>query len=321
MSEGESTEQAAPIGVAVRRTGLSADVIRAWERRHGAIVPERSESGRRLYSERDLIRLERLKTLVDAGWPIGRLASLPDTELEERARQAAGPATRTSPPASTAPPGLRGSLDTEATLEAALDAIRQLDARRLREELERAAVQMSRIRLLEDVLGPLLVRIGTLCYDGDLRTVHEHLASAEVRSFVGTMHGAHRDPAQVPRIVVTTPAGQIHEFGALMVAAMAGAEAWDVTYLGPDLPAEEIAAAIELKQADAVALSITVPGRHGIVHEELRRLRRAIGPSVRIILGGQANARYTAVTEEIHAVRIASLQELRRALAEAAPED
>ncbi len=321
MSDGESTGRAAPIGVAVRRTGLSADVIRAWERRHGAIVPDRSESGRRLYSERDLIRLERLKTLVDAGWPIGQLASLPDAELEDRTRQTAGPGTAPALPDPAGPRRGGGVPDTEAILEAALDAVRQLDARRLREELERAAVHMSRIRLLEDVLGPLLVRIGTLCYDGDLRTVHEHLASAEVRSFVGSMHGAHRDAAQVPRIVVTTPAGQIHEFGALMVAAMAGAEGWDVTYLGPDLPAEEIAAAVELKQADAVALSITVPGRHGIVHEELRRLRRAIGPSVRIILGGQANARYTGVTEEIHAVRIASLQELRRALAEAASRD
>ena len=40
-----------PLGVVVRLTGLSADVIRVWERRYSVVSPDRTGSRRRLYSE------------------------------------------------------------------------------------------------------------------------------------------------------------------------------------------------------------------------------------------------------------------------------
>jgi hypothetical protein len=44
-----------PIGVVSRRTGLGQDVIRAWERRYGAVVPQRTDTGRRLYTDEDVV--------------------------------------------------------------------------------------------------------------------------------------------------------------------------------------------------------------------------------------------------------------------------
>jgi methanogenic corrinoid protein MtbC1 len=70
-----------------------------------------------------------------------------------------------------------------------------------------------------------------------------HLASAIVRSFVGSLNGAFNTLSLAPAIVVTTPAGQLHEIGALLAAAAAASDGGHVTYLGPSLPASEIAAA------------------------------------------------------------------------------
>ena len=39
------------IKVVARRTGLSAHVIRIWEKRYGAVEPERTVTNRRLYSD------------------------------------------------------------------------------------------------------------------------------------------------------------------------------------------------------------------------------------------------------------------------------
>ena len=50
-----------PIQVVARRTGLSADVIRVWERRYGAVAPKRVAGGRRLYSDNDIKRFQRLE--------------------------------------------------------------------------------------------------------------------------------------------------------------------------------------------------------------------------------------------------------------------
>ncbi|MDH3428172.1 MAG: MerR family transcriptional regulator, partial [Gemmatimonadota bacterium] len=72
-----------PIQVVSHRTGLSADVLRAWERRYGAVRPDRSASRRRLYSDRDIERLILLRRATKAGRTIGQIATLPDDRLRQ----------------------------------------------------------------------------------------------------------------------------------------------------------------------------------------------------------------------------------------------
>jgi len=77
-------EQQAPkfgIGVAERRSGVSAALIRMWEKRYRAVTPTRTESNRRLYSEGQIARLTKLRRLVDRGYSISRIATLGDDEL------------------------------------------------------------------------------------------------------------------------------------------------------------------------------------------------------------------------------------------------
>ena len=75
------------IGAVCRLTGLSQHVLRAWEKRYGVVEPGRSESRRRLYSDRDVNRLSILKALVDRGQAIGSIAGLGTAELEKRLGQ------------------------------------------------------------------------------------------------------------------------------------------------------------------------------------------------------------------------------------------
>ena len=75
------------IGAVCRLTGLSQHVLRVWEKRHGVVDPERSESQRRLYRESDIKRLSLLKALVDRGQAIGSIAGLSTAELEQRLKQ------------------------------------------------------------------------------------------------------------------------------------------------------------------------------------------------------------------------------------------
>ncbi|HKL63895.1 MAG TPA: MerR family transcriptional regulator, partial [Woeseiaceae bacterium] len=68
------------IGAVSRLTGISTHTLRIWERRYGAVVAERTDSGRRIYSRRDVEKLGLLKILVDRGFSIGQIANL---DLEE----------------------------------------------------------------------------------------------------------------------------------------------------------------------------------------------------------------------------------------------
>src|SRR5690349_14200348 len=75
-----------PIQVVARRTGLSADVIRAWEKRYAVVTPVRSETGRRLYSEADVERLRQVARATLTGRTVAQAAALPLEELAALAR-------------------------------------------------------------------------------------------------------------------------------------------------------------------------------------------------------------------------------------------
>jgi DNA-binding transcriptional MerR regulator len=79
-----NAERSYQIGTVSTLTGIDAHTIRAWERRHGAIKPSRTSTGRRRYDDATIERLQLLKALVDCQEPIGTIADLPDADLRAR---------------------------------------------------------------------------------------------------------------------------------------------------------------------------------------------------------------------------------------------
>ena len=299
-----------PIGLVCRRTGLKPDLIRAWERRYKAVEPQRTGGRHRLYSEEDVERLRLLGALTDAGHSISRIAPLEDDQLRALVGELELDSETKPAPADGA------GADADEHLRHCMEAIEALDRVRLEYELERAAVDLNRFHLLEKLLVPLMQRIGDRWLRGELRPIHEHMATATVRSFVGNLHNAYRAPGSAPHLIVTTPTGQLHELGALVAACAAAAEGWNVTYLGPDLPAEEIVAAARQRRARAILLSIVYPPDDAHVSSEIRRLARHLDAGIPIFVGGRAAAGYIAALEEAGALLTEDLGDLRRELAE-----
>src|SRR5436305_2793878 len=176
-----------PIGVVARRTGLKPDLIRAWERRYGAVAPGRSETRRRFYSDEDIERLLLLRRVVNTGRGISQVASLSNSELEALIEAEPAPAyAQPSPPAPE-------EIDevAEAFLSRCVAAAQRLDVREMELELDRASVLFSRTHLMERVLVPLMRRIGDVWHQGVLGPFHEHIASLVGRSYLCGMSGAY----------------------------------------------------------------------------------------------------------------------------------
>jgi DNA-binding transcriptional MerR regulator/methylmalonyl-CoA mutase cobalamin-binding subunit len=311
-----------PIQVVARRTGLSLDLLRAWEKRYAAVTPARTRGGRRIYSDRDVERLRWLKRAVDGGRSIGQVAALETgalrrlIEADEVAESAPG-ATRATRPGGSGGTASRSVAATEtldACLAAALDAVERLDARGLEDALARAAIAGPHPALFERLLVPLMRTIGSRWHDGTLRIAQEHLATSAVRSFVGAL-GASRLAAETgPELVAATPSGQQHELGVLVAGAAAAEDGWRVTYLGPNLPAEEIAAAARGRAARAVLLGLAYPPDDGRLVEQLRQLRRLLPEEIEVLTGGDASDSYAAVLDALGFARVRDLTALRRAL-------
>ena len=294
-----------PMAVVTRRTGLSPDVIRAWERRHRAVEPARTEGNQRLYSEKDVERLVLIRQALEAGWQIGHVASLRDEKIRALLGRVGPP-----PPTAVSRPDARRR-GPVGFLGLCLEDIARLDAAQLQSHLDEAAVALGRIEVLDKLLVPLFRRIGDECSSGKLRIASEHLASAVAGRFLETFQGASPIGERAPGLIVTTPAFQQHHLGALLVAATARMEGWRATYLGPNLPAEEIAAAAQLRQAKAVALSIAYPANDPDLSAELERLGRQLRGSAELIVGGSAARSYQVVLDAIGAHRLDDLAGLR----------
>ncbi len=270
-----------PVRVVASRTGLSSHVLRAWERRYGAVTPARTEGGQRLYSDADLERLTLLQALTAGGAPISQLARLPIPELRglTEAGRAAGATSAAGP-------------SPEESRVGALRAIEALDPIGLRRVLERGALSLGVPRLLDEVVSPMLIEIGERWRSDRMTIAQEHLATAVVHQVLGWL----RDMAEIgnaaPVMVAATPPGQIHEGGALLVAATAAGEGWRVTYLGADLPVTEIAEAARRTGARVVALSIVHPVDDPAIGSHIRALRRVLPTRVALLVGGAAATPY-----------------------------
>lgn len=308
MEEQPERRVGIPIGVVARRTGLSPGVLRAWERRYGAARPGRSEGGVRLYSSAEVARLTLLARAVAAGHAIGRLVALPSAEiealLEESARgNGVAPGVGQGEHASN-----HDSID--AYVRAGLEAVHALDDARLHGILTRAAVVLRGVEFAEGVVAPLLRRVGELWVEGDLCPAHEHMLSAQVRRVLTWLLDNLAVPEGAPRAVASTPKGHAHELAALLAAVRASEVGWRVTYLGPDLPANDIALAAVTTGARVVLLSVVRETGGTELVAELRSLRQRLTPDVTILVGGSGALRQRREIEAGGGVWLSDLRNL-----------
>lgn len=291
------------IRVVSRRTGLSSHAIRVWEKRYGAVTPTRTSTNRRLYSEEEIERLDLLHRATKCGHNIGSVVHLSTDQLR-------GLAVQNPAPAATASPAEPASATPESLVEQCLAAIRRLDSQALEQAFESGAVRLGQQGLLQKVVAPLTEQIGTLWRQGDLTAAHEHMATWIIRLFLGRSIKAYALNGIAPVLIVATPAGQLHEVGAVMVAAAAADCGWKVNYLGASLPAAEIAGVAIQSAARAVALSLVYPEDDPNLAVELQNLRRYLPSSVAILAGGRASPAYRDLLQSVGALVCRSLEDL-----------
>jgi DNA-binding transcriptional MerR regulator len=267
MSESklDTLEMTYPLRAAARLTGLSPEVLRAWERRHGVVQPLRTPGGTRRYSAADLERLRLVKAAVDAGHRIGQVAQLDLAELKRRSTAAeARPA---------------GHLDE---ILAAIDHLDDATSQRL------LSLQLSSLgpaRFARDIALPLVHEIGERWANGRMGIAPEHLTTGILRSLLGSTLQPTTHSLRGPRIVFATPTGERHELGLLMAAITSLGAGANPLYLGVELPVEDLLGAVEEAGAAALALSlVTLPEPQAT--RTVGALRGGMAAGVRLWLGG-----------------------------------
>lgn len=265
-----------PIKVVEKITGLTGFVIRAWEKRYNAVSPTRTDTNRRVYTEEDVRKLILLKKATEQGYKISNLASKNISELESMLGEEAQPSGVSTE---------RTDISTKNFVENSIIAISELNAKSFEIILLRAFVQLPLNTFIDDFVIPFLKITGDKWASGELSIVHEHFASESLRSFLTDVSAKLHVPQGAPKILVTTPKGQFHEFGILIAQITAVAAGFEVVNLGINLPAEEMIIAAQTLSPAALVLSIIIPVQLEEIREEINKLT-ILPDDISIIVGG-----------------------------------
>lgn len=242
-----------PMRTVARLTGLTADTIRVWERRHGAVVPHRTGGNARRYTEEDVQRLRMLREGVLGGRSIG--------ELVELSREALAALTHAAPQASAA-----SALVTEY-----LESLAAFDLLAAESLLARALLLPPRTLVFE-VAAPILRAIGAGWAKGKVSVAEEHLASFQLRTLFAAALGGRRASPRAEGVIFAAPEGHAHELGVLMAAALGLECGARPVVLGANTPASAIALAAERTHASLVVLGVA----RSMDAAEKRRLNRSL---------------------------------------------
>ncbi len=259
--------------VATSITGLNAETVRAWERRYGAIIPQRDEKGRRVYSQQDIERLTLLSNVTQRGHAISMAAKLDNQQLEA--------ILDSCQPTSNASQDLFVSQLVNALSEYQLDHCEEL--------LRRAVMAMNPLDLAVEVIFPALEKVGYLWQTGKITIAQEHMFAALVKRMVMSMVNSSRPFYRThPCIAFATVSGEHHEFGILLAYLMAVNNRCCSYYLGADMPCDELIKVLNKIKADVLVLSFVITPPAQEITEQLNHLAEAMaGTDTQLWVGGQ----------------------------------
>jgi DNA-binding transcriptional MerR regulator/methylmalonyl-CoA mutase cobalamin-binding subunit len=291
--------------------GVSTHCIRAWEKRYQAVTPERSENGRRVYSEEELERLMMLGKLSTLGNSISLISKLPNEELKALLEKMSAPAPKASVARKTS------LLDPKIYLMNMMMALQSYKLDVLTHELNKASMDLSCRDFALEVVAALFRKVGEYVQSGRMSIAQEHTLSAITKFFVGKRIGQHylSDQRSPVKILMATPVGEHHTIGLMLSALLCAEHGIDFVYLGENLPEESIIDAAKATNAKIVLLGTSpfyANRSHGI-NEVLAKLREGL-PEAKLWVGGAVKEIRPSLGRTINLETFGQLDELDKKL-------
>jgi len=240
------------IGELSRRTGVSPELLRAWELRYGLLEPSRTAGRFRLYSEADVARVRRMRANLADGLSASEAAR---AALAERPQA-------DSPDLEEAADDLARSLEgyDDVGAQGALDGLL-------------AAFSLDVV--VREVLVPYLHDVGERWKHGALSVGQEHFISNVIR---GRLLALSRgwDRGLGPRAVLASAEGDQHDLPVLLFGVVLRTHGWRITFLGADTPVASLAETVRAIRPDVVVVAGTVRGVFDPIVEQLREVSKDV---------------------------------------------
>lgn len=246
-----STTPAFNLKVVLKETGIAADTLRAWERRYGLPMPQRSAGGHRLYSERDIETIKWLMKRQEEGLSISRAVDL----WNEQTASGTDPLANLVPAASTIPIQYQLPDTTLDSLRAQwTEACLNFSETSAEQILNQAFSLFPVETVCLDILHKSLSEIGERWYENRVSVQQEHFASALATRKLDALLIASPAPTRFQTVLVGCPPQEWHTFTPLLLALLLRRRGLNVIYLGANVPAEQFSDTVKNVKANLVVL-------------------------------------------------------------------
>jgi DNA-binding transcriptional MerR regulator len=276
-----------------RLSGIKAHTLRIWEKRYGLMVPSRTRTNIRTYSDSDLKKILNVSILNRYGIKISRIAAMDENEIAEKIILIS-----------------RDSSDYDSLIENLIIAMVDLDEEKFDKLLSRAIMQTGFEETILKIVYPFLDQIGILWQTGTINPAQEHFISHLVRQklIVGidsVMPASNPDPKS---FLLFLPEGELHEIGLLFYNYMLRKKGHKVTYLGQWVPLDDMAAASTVLNMDYLVTSIVSAYSGSELLKYLKDLSAAFAMNTIFIGGLQTSFLTDELPENI--IRLDSVYDL-----------
>lgn len=266
-----------------QRTGLTREVLRKWELRYGFPKPVRGARGQRLYPHSTLDKLTLLARLGRLGQRVSTLIGLDVLDLQDLLNQLLLQQKK------------HRVLDAAALLAAQTELLQCLSpgsappalAQCLQKHMEQVGLEL----FAADLLPAFNLAVGQAWFERRLSVAGEHRYSGHVRQIVLRALPLPGVNCMPPRVLLTTPPGELHGLGLLGLHALLCLRGADCVDLGTETPVQEIAQAAGELQAGAVALSISSSMEMAQAQAFVQTLCQLLPATCELWVGGAGSAR------------------------------
>jgi methanogenic corrinoid protein MtbC1 len=233
-------------------------------------LPQRTDGGHRLYSDRDIAVIRWLRDRTAEGMNISQAVQLLKSAGESGA----------------------GTVEIEARAierlcEELVTALTTFDVAGAERSLGEAFAMYPFDEVLIGIVQPAMVEIGERWHRGEINVVTEHFATQFVRRKLAGLLNIFEGSAQRATIVVGCAPGELHDLGALMIALFLARRGWHIIYLGALVPIADLIMAVRTLKPALVCLSASTIETAVQLGENGRALLSA-APDTRFGYGGRA---------------------------------
>ncbi|WP_404330180.1 MerR family transcriptional regulator [Mesobacillus maritimus] len=249
--------------------------IRSWEQRYRAVVPERTESGHRVYTEAQVKDLKWLKKQVqENGIAVSQAVKMLQSKKSEESL-----------------PGKQAGLEQDQQFETQINelfrAVRMMDGNQCNFLLDLYFSQFHYKTVFFSIIVPLMYRVGDAWEKGELHVAKEHMISNLILQRAMTFFHLFRTSDNLPNVMAICPEGEHHQLGLILFTLSLREQNYPVCYIGADTPLDGLSDLINEKEIEIVAISTSRESDEKIISQYIETLT-AENPNLKFIVGGLA---------------------------------